>query len=132
MRNRKDHKKHGTSFDGVWTDDKESLLNRIILKLRQWEEEMSVTPDRFGSRTRDLIVQVAAVCVRMKDERRYAELVAIQMDLERQIVEFISAKLSEGRLTKREFSRYSKILRGIEDQVQRRLPNFCNAGSARS
>jgi hypothetical protein len=128
MNHKHDSKKRSASFDGDWNEDKQSMLNTVNLKLREWEKEMIDKPELFSPETWKLIAQVVAVSAQMDNERRYAELVGILMWLEPLIVTFVNAELLDGRLTKREFARYSKVLRDIEIQSLRRFQNLCDAG----
>jgi hypothetical protein len=127
MNNIKKLKKRGASFDGVWNDEKESELIQLKLKLRELEMEMIEKPEQFNKKARELFARLASKCARLKNERKYAEFEAVQMEWEPQIKEFVSAKLSEGRLTRKEFARYSKVLRDIEDESLRRFQNLLDA-----
>ena len=124
----KTKKNRSASLDGVWTDGHEATLSKCISKLREWDKAMIATPERFSPKIKNEIAQVASACARLKDEKRYAELVAIQEYLEPLIEEYISKKLSEGNLTCRDFNRFSAILRDIEKQKLLRLQWSCAAG----
>ncbi|MFT5410038.1 MAG: hypothetical protein ACI9NC_002765, partial [Verrucomicrobiales bacterium] len=127
MNHKHDSKKRSASFDGDWNDEKESELSLIKQKLEEWEKAMIAKPEQFSPETMKLIARVASKCAWLKGARKYAEFEAVQMEWEPQIKEFVSAKLSEGRLTRKEFARYSKVLRDIEDESLRRFQNLLDA-----